>query len=99
MTRQPRLDALGALHHVMGRGIKSKRVTQPFKPFIERVTTGAIRVEKRRRLEAIWEKAGETIGCDSVPGVDHEAKVMVEGLRHVRSIIGETDNKIEGLCH
>jgi transposase len=67
-------------------------------PFIERVTTGTIRMEKRRRLEAIWEKAGETIGCDSVPGVDHEAKVMVEGLRHVRKMIEETEYRIQELC-
>ena len=56
-------------------------------PFIQRVTSRRIRMEKRRRLEEIWEKAGETIGCDGVPGVEHEAKVMVEGLRQVREMI------------
>jgi transposase len=55
-------------------------------------------VEKRRRLEAIWEKAGESIGCDGVPGVEHEAKVMVEGLRQIRELIKETEEKILGLC-
>jgi len=67
-------------------------------PFIEQVTSGRIRVEKRRRLEAIWEKAGETIGCDGVPGVEHEAKVMVEGLRQIRQMIKETEDKIQELC-
>jgi transposase len=42
-------------------------------PFIQRVTSRRIGMEKRRRLEAIWEKAGMSIGCDGVPGVDHEA--------------------------
>jgi hypothetical protein len=28
MPRQPRLDAPGALHHVMGRGIERSRVSQ-----------------------------------------------------------------------
>jgi transposase len=67
-------------------------------PFIERVTFRRIRMEKRWRLEAIWEKAGESIGCDGVPGVDHEARVMVEGLRQIREMIKETEDKIEELC-
>ena len=67
-------------------------------PFIERVTSRRIRMEKRRRLEEIWEKAGESIGCDGVPGLDHEAKVMVEGLRQIREMIKETEQRIEQLC-
>jgi len=67
-------------------------------PFIERVTSRRIRMEKRRRLEALWEKAAESIGCDGVPGVEHEAKVMVEGLRQIREMIKETEQKIEELC-
>jgi transposase len=55
-------------------------------------------VEKRRRLEALWEKSGESIGCDEVPGLDHEVKVMVEGLRQVREMIKETKDRIEELC-
>ena len=67
-------------------------------PFIERVTSRRIGMEKRRRLEAIWEKAGESIGCDAVPGVEHEAKVMVEGLKQIREMIKETEDRIEELC-
>jgi transposase len=67
-------------------------------PFIERVTSRRIRMEKRRRIEAIWEKAGESIGCDGVPGLEHEAKVMVEGLRQIREMIKETEEKILYLC-
>lgn len=66
--------------------------------FIERVTSRRVRMEKRRRLEEIWEKAAESIGCKGVPGVDHEAKVMVEGLRQIREMIKETEQKIEELC-
>jgi transposase len=67
-------------------------------PFIERVTSRRIRMEKRRRLEAIWEKAGASIGCEGVPGMEHEAKVMVEGLRQIREVIKETEDKIQQLC-
>jgi len=67
-------------------------------PFVQRVTSRRITREKRRRLEAIWEKAGESIGCDGVPGLDYEAKVMVEGLRQIREVIKETEDKIGELC-
>jgi len=67
-------------------------------PFIERVTSRRITREKRRRLEEIWEKAAGSIGCDGVPGVGHEAKMMVEGLRQIREMIKETEQKIEELC-
>jgi transposase len=66
-------------------------------PFIERVSSRRIRREKRQRLEAVWEKAGESIGCDRVPGLEHEAKVMVEGLRQIREMLKETEQKIEEL--
>jgi len=67
-------------------------------PFIERVTSRRITMEKRRRLEEVWEKAGMSIGCDGVPGVEHEAKVMVEGLKQIREMIKETEGKIKELC-
>jgi transposase len=67
-------------------------------PFIERVTSRRITMEKRRRLEAIWEKAAGSIGCDGVSGLEHEAKVMVGGLRQIREMIKETEQEIEELC-
>ncbi len=67
-------------------------------PFIQRVTSRRVRMEKRRRLEGVWEKAGASIGCDGVPGVEHEARVMVEGLRLIRVMIRETEDKILELC-
>jgi transposase len=66
--------------------------------FIQRVTHDGIRMEKRRRLEAVWEKAKETIGCESVPGVVDEAWVMVEGLRQIRQMIEKTEERIQELC-
>jgi transposase len=67
-------------------------------PFIERVTSRRIPIKRRRRLEEVWEKAAESIGCEGVPGLDHEAKVLVEGLRQIREMIKETEGKIEQLC-
>jgi transposase len=45
-----------------------------------------------------WKKAAGSIGCDAVPGLDHEAKVMVEGLRQIREMIKETEQKIAQQC-
>jgi len=67
-------------------------------PFIERVTSRRIPMKRRRRLEEVWEKAGESIGCDGVPGLDHEAKVLVEGLKQIREMLKQTDQTIEELC-
>jgi transposase len=79
--------------------LPTSKITQlDVDPFIERVTSRRITKEKRRRLEAIWEKAAESMGCDGVPGVDHEAKVMVEGLKQIRETIKETEQNIEQLC-
>jgi transposase len=55
-------------------------------------------MEKRQRLEEVWEKAGESIGCEEVPGVNHEAKIMVEGLKQIRAMIKETEDQIKELC-
>jgi transposase len=33
-----------------------------------------------------------------VPGLEHEAKIMVEGLRQIREMIKETEDKIQELC-
>jgi transposase len=79
--------------------LPASQITQlDIDPFIERVTSRRITMEKRRRLEEIWEKAAESIGCEEVPGVDHEAKVMVEGLKQIREMIKETEDKIRELC-
>ncbi len=66
-------------------------------PFIERVTSRRIPMKRRRRLEEIWERASESIGCEGVPGLDHEAKVLVEGLKQIREMLKQTDQTIEAL--
>jgi len=66
--------------------------------FVQRVTRRPVKEKQRRRLEGIWEGAQETIGCDEVPGVEHEARVMVEGLGQIREMLKETEGKIEELC-
>jgi transposase len=53
---------------------------------------------QRRRLEAIWQRAGESIGCGAGEAMAFEAKLMVEGLQQIRVTIRATDEKITDLC-
>ena len=100
----PELDSHYGRSEAQGLGIvrwcfPASHITEiDVDPFIDRVTSRGVRMERRRRLEALWERAGESIGCDEVPGLEHEAKVMVEGLRQVREMIKETKERIEELC-
>jgi transposase len=53
---------------------------------------------QQKRLNAIWEKAVHSIGCDAGEALEFEAKVMVEALEHTRDAIRATEEKIEGIC-
>jgi len=66
--------------------------------FVSLVSPGSKNIRQQGRLEWIWKKAVESIGCDVGEAAEFEAKVMVEELRHIREIIKETDAKIKDVC-
>jgi transposase len=66
--------------------------------FVSFVSPGSKNIRQQGRLEWIWKKAVDSIGCDAGEGVEFEAKVMVEELRHIREVIKETDAKIKDVC-
>ena len=67
--------------------------------FAELVAPGnRLRGNQKERIEVIWREAIDSIGCEVSPGVDFEAKMMVEGLKRVREAIVKTDDKIEEIC-
>jgi len=66
--------------------------------FVRLVTPGKRSMRQQARLRAIWQRASASIGCEVGQAVRFEAKVMVEGLRQIREALGETDQKITGLC-
>jgi transposase len=66
--------------------------------FVSLVSPGSKTIRQQGRLEWIWKKAVESIGCDAGEAAEFEAKVMVEELRHIREIIKETDAKIKDIC-
>jgi len=70
----PEMDSYHGRSEMEGLGIvrwcfpPSQMTELDVEPFIQRVTSRSrrVRVEQRRRLEAIWEKAGASIGCEGV---------------------------------
>lgn len=66
--------------------------------FVNIVSPGSKTIRQQGRLEWIWKKAVESIGCDAGEAAEFEAKIIVEELRHVREIIKETDAKIKDVC-
>jgi transposase len=66
-----------------------------YKEFVQRVWTGRREVGKEKRLQAIWNLAGDSVGCEAGPTVPFEAKVMVEGVKQIRESIGQIEEKIQ----
>lgn len=62
------------------------------------VTSGRKTIIKKKRLDDIQKLAIASIGCEVGQGANFDAKIMVEGLRHIRKAIKETENKIEETC-
>jgi transposase len=67
--------------------------------FVRMVAPGRRRLSQERRLRAIWEKATTSVGCQGGKGVVFEARTMVEELRRIREVIGQTEAEIETICH
>ncbi|HJX31402.1 MAG TPA: IS110 family transposase [Thermodesulfobacteriota bacterium] len=54
--------------------------------------------KQRRRLQVIWDKAGESIGCTGTEALAFEAQVMAEQLKQTQEAIRATDEKIKQRC-
>jgi transposase len=66
--------------------------------FAHLVAPGTRGIGRRERLQAIWKKAVDSIGCDAGDAVAFEAKLLVEGLQRMRESIRATNTKIEDIC-
>jgi len=69
-----------------------------YKQFAERVSSTRWRSSQEKRLQAIWKLAVDSVGCEAGPGVEFEAKVMVEGLKQIRESIRRIEEKIHEVC-
>ncbi|MDD5169244.1 MAG: IS110 family transposase [Syntrophales bacterium] len=62
------------------------------------IFSGRRTLAKKRRLGEIKKLAVASIGCRMSEGAYFDAKVMVEGLRHIREAIQVTEEKIGETC-
>jgi transposase len=66
--------------------------------FVSLVCPGSDNLRQQGRLEWIWKKAVDSIGCAAGEAAEFEAQVLVEELRHIREVIKEMDAKIKDVC-
>jgi transposase len=66
--------------------------------FVSLVCPGSNTLRQQGRLEWIWKKAVDSIGCAAGEAAEFEAQVLVEELRHIREVIKETNAKIKDVC-
>jgi transposase len=62
------------------------------------VSSGRQTIAKKKRLDDIQKLAVASIGCRMGEGAHFDARIMVEGLRHIRKAIKSTEDKIEETC-
>jgi transposase len=66
--------------------------------FLQLVAPRTRSLAQQNRLKAIWEKAGDSVGCEAGEALEFEATVMVETLEQIRDSLRATDHKIEDIC-
>ena len=69
-----------------------------FDEFRRSIAIGRMNVAQQKLLQAIWQKAPESIGCHVGEAVPFEGKVMVSMLNQLRETIKGVDDKVEDLC-
>ena len=69
-----------------------------FDSFVQLVASRNGGLKQRRRLQVIWNKAGESIGCATGEALAFESQVMVEQLIQTQEAIRATDEKIRQRC-
>ncbi|MEW5938009.1 MAG: transposase [Candidatus Thermoplasmatota archaeon] len=69
-----------------------------FGEFEKKVTTRDRGTAQRRRLEGIWNKAVESVGCEMGEGAQFEGRMLVEGFKRVREEICAVSGQIERIC-
>lgn len=76
----------------------SEIAAKEFKDFFQMVTSRERGPAQERRLAAIWESAGSSIGCEVGQAIKYEAALLADLLKSARQLITETDAKIHEIC-
>lgn len=69
-----------------------------YKDFKKIVAPRNMNINQERRLRAIWEAAGRSIGCETGVVLDFEAKTMIENLQHIQKSLKAVEEQVKELC-
>lgn len=69
-----------------------------YEDFRKIVAPRNMNINQERRLRAIWEAAGCSIGCQAGAVLDFEAKIMIEDLEHIQKSLKAVEEQIKELC-
>ena len=69
-----------------------------YKDFKKIVAPKNMNISQERRLKAIWEAAGRSIGCETGVVLDFEAKIMIEDLEHTQKSLKAVEEQVKELC-
>jgi len=69
-----------------------------FEAFVRMVSSSNGGENQRRRLWEIHRKASSSIGCMVHPSAGLEARILLDGLQHLHSMILETDRRVAAVC-
>jgi hypothetical protein len=69
-----------------------------YEAFCQLVAPGKRTAQKDSRLQAIWTKAYNSIGCEAGETFGFEAELMVSGLKEVRKTIKAVEAKTHEVC-
>jgi len=69
-----------------------------YEDFRKIVAPRNMNINQERRLRAIWEAAGCSIGCQAGTVLDFEAKIMIEDLEHIQKSLKVVEEQIKELC-
>jgi transposase len=69
-----------------------------YEDFKKIVAPRNMNISQERRLKAIWEAAGRSIGCETGVVLDFEAKIMIEDLEHIQKSLKAVEEQVKELC-
>jgi transposase len=74
-----------------------KTAQMDFRRFFQLVTTRERGLAQQRRLKAIWQAAGDSVGCPMHDASQFEGRLLVEKILQVQKQIKETQQLIESI--
>jgi hypothetical protein len=84
---------------IIERGLSPAKIRgMDFEAFCKMIVPRVRGIVQFKKLQSIYEAAGDSIGCETGIAMEQEGRMLVEGLRLQKKQIAAVDQKIEQLC-